>query len=299
MSDLLQENLQHWSLMVGRLRDNQNFFNSILPADFMRFAIAYYKNNTAGKNIVERFKELAFTPQIPVIELKKKTIYCDEITNYPELKEIDLLVFASTHKSEKGNPSLSLHAPGNFRSNDLGGKPGKVSMASSFALKYLFEKLNKNAEKARLNENYEITLEVTHHGPSINIPCIFIEIGSSELQWKDKEAAKVLAKTILSLQDFKPDEKWVPCIGIGGPHYCPNFNKIQLKTDYAISHIIAQYNLPVTETIIKEAEMKTKEQIKSVLIDWKGCGRSEERQNLISLLEKLGLKYKRTSDIEK
>jgi len=39
----------------------------------MRFAVAYYKNNIAGKNIVDRLKEIAFTPQIPIIELKKLT----------------------------------------------------------------------------------------------------------------------------------------------------------------------------------------------------------------------------------
>ena len=48
-----------------------------------------------------------------------------------------------------------------------------------------------------------------------------------------------------------------------------------------------------------KAEEKTKEQIKLALVDWKGCGKSEERQSLIKLLEKLNLKYKRTSEIDK
>ena len=45
--------------------------------------------------------------------------------------------------------------------------------------------------------------------------------------------------------------------------------------------------------------MLTLEQIKEVLIDWKGCGNSESRQNIMNILEKSGLKHKRTDKVEK
>jgi D-aminoacyl-tRNA deacylase len=271
----------------------------------MRFAIVYSKLNSAGINIVERLRELAFTPQFPIIELKKETIYSDDITEkkYPELRNIDFIIFASTHRSEKGNPSLSLHAPGNFRNADLGGKPGKICKTSAYVLKYLFQELNKNYEEGKkyLSQEYQVTLEVTHHGPLIDIPCCFIELGSTEKQWRDLDAAKIIAKTILSLQDYSnnPIDNWKAVIGIGGPHYAPNFNKIQLNTNYAIGHIIPEYALPLTEPMLKEAEVKTIEQIKEVLIDWKGSGNSESRQNIISLIEKHGLSHKRTEKVEK
>lgn len=264
----------------------------------MRFAIAYARENIAGKNIVDEFKKLAFAPQIPIIELKKETIYSNDIDSkkYPELGNIDFLVFASTHKSEKGNPSLSVHAPGNWRSADLGGFPGKICKTSAFILKYLFQELNKQAKEANL-EGYEITLEVTHHGPLINIPCCFVELGSTEKQWSEKIPAKILAKTILSLQDYKINKDWISTIGIGGPHYAPVFNKIQLNSNYALGHIIPQYALPLTQTILNEAEQKTTEQVQIALIDWKGCGKSEERQKTINLLNQSGLSYKRTNHI--
>jgi len=270
----------------------------------MRFAIAYGKDNIAGTNIVKQFKELAYAPQIPIIELKKDSIYADDLSakNYPELKQVDLIVFASTHRSEKGDPSLSLHAPGNWRSADLGGKQGKVSMTSAFVLKYLFQQLNKIADENKKDiKDYYVTLEVTHHGPSIDIPCIFIEVGSSETQWKDIVACKIIAKTILTLQNFNfvNTSLWIPAIGIGGPHYAPIFNQIQLNSEYALSHIIPQYSLPLTESMLSEAEQKTKEQVKQVLVDWKGCGNSEQRQDVIKVIENSGLKYKRTSDVEK
>jgi len=271
----------------------------------MRFAIAYSKLNSAGINIVEQFKQLAYAPQIPIIELKKETIFSEDISEkkYPELRNIDFLIFASTHKSEKGNPSLSLHAPGNWRNADLGGQSGKICKTSAFVLKYLFQELNKNYKdnKEKLTEEYSVTLEVTHHGPLIDLPCCFIELGSQEKQWQDKEAAKIIAKTILSLQNYPntPIDNWVAIIGIGGPHYAPNFNKIQLNSNYAISHIIPEYSLPLTEPMLKEAEQKTLENIKEVLIDWKGCGNSESRQNVLNIIEKHGLKYKRTDKVER
>ena len=266
----------------------------------MRFAIAYSKLDKAGVNIVEQLKKLSFLPQIPIIELKKETIYSDDLSEkkFPELRNIDFIVFASRHKSKKGNPSLSLHAPGNWRGADYGGKEGKICKTSAFVLKYLFQELNKNAQEQKL-EDYGVTLEVTHHGPLIEKPCCFIELGSSEKQWPEKEPAKVLAKTILSLQNYKPSTSWIPALGIGGKHYCPNFNKIQLNSEYAISHIIPEYALPLTGSMLKEAEQKTIEHVKEIIVDWKSCGKSEERQKLLEIIKKFGIEMKRTSEIEK
>jgi D-aminoacyl-tRNA deacylase len=266
----------------------------------MRFAIAYCKNNIAGKNIVEEFKKIAYAPDIPIIELKKETIYSDEISekHYPKLKNIDFIVFASTHKSEKKFPSLCLHAPGNWRNADLGGNPGKICKTSAFVIKYLFQELNKLAEP--IKSKYSVTLEVTHHGPLIEIPCCFIEVGSSVVEWNDLTACKIIAKTILTLQDYPNThiDDWKAAVGIGGPHYAPNFNKIQLNSEYATSHIIPNYVFPITEAMLKEAEEKTLETINEIIIDWKAFN-SVDRQKTLDLLKQMGFKYKRTSEIEK
>jgi len=269
----------------------------------MRFAVIYSSKNIAGTNIVEQLRKISYLPQIPIIKEKnKQIIFLEKLDEkkYPQLEDIDFLVIASTHKSEKGNPSLCLHAPGNWRGADLGGEQGRVCIANCFVLKYLFQQLEENAKQNNeIYERYNVTLEVTHHGPLTNIPCCFIEVGSSEEQWKDVKAAEVVAKTILSLQDFNIKSKkqeWVPAIGLGGPHYAPVFSKVQLNSKYAIGHIIPQYSLPLTESMLQEAEQKTQEQVKDVIVDWKGCGKSEERAKALEIIEKLGLKYKRTSE---
>ncbi len=256
----------------------------------MRFAIVYSLKDPAGINIVERIKEAGFLPQVPIIDLRKETIYSDNLEKHPWINNADFVVFASKHRSEKGNPSLSLHAPGNWRGADFGGKESHAAPTSAFVLKYLFQQLNKNHQNSGLKD-YQVTLEVTHHGPTIRKPCCFIELGSSESQWGDKEAAKIIAKTIIDLQNYEKNDKWIPCLAIGGLHYMQSFNKIQLNSNYAIGHAIPKYCFPVTIPMLKEAVIKTQEDFDTVLLDWKGLG--EYKQEILDSLERAGLKYER------
>jgi len=269
----------------------------------MNFTILYSKKDIAGINIAEELKKY-YLPQIPVIELEKDSIFSEGIDKDERLKNTNFIIFATRHKSKKGGRTLSIHAPGNWRSADFGGKPGKICSTSALVIKFLFQRLNENAEKA--GSDYPATLECTHHGPLIEKPCCFIELGSSEEQWKDKKTAAIIAKTISDLQNF---EEWKEenkkqikiAVGIGGRHYCLNFNKIQMSqtSNIAISHIIPEYCLPLNESMLKEAIEKTKEQIDMFLLDWKGCGKSEERQKVVELLDKLRIEYIRTEKVEK
>ena len=145
-----------------------------------------------------------------------------------------------------------------------------------------------------------MTLECTHHGPLINKPCIFIEIGSTETEFTDRQAGFVIAKTIKDIiQEFKENPYNEVAIGIGGPHYCPNFNKLQLNSNVALSHIIPQYAFPLTEEMIKQAIDKTEEEVDFVLLDYKGLGNAEQRKQVLEILDKLYIQYKKTSEVEK
>ena len=157
--------------------------------------------------------------------------------------------------------------------------------------KQIFERMIKNAEKYHLRD-YDITMEATHHGPLIDKPCIFVEIGSTENEWRDNKAGFVIAKTISEIiEEFKPNPYNEIAVAIGGPHYCPNFNKIQLRSNVAISHVIPQYAFPFTEEMITEAVHKTEEELDFVLLDWKGLGKWKNK--VIKLLEDYGIKYER------
>jgi len=259
----------------------------------MNFIIISSKQDTAGKNIFNKLKEY---PELNCHLIEEDSIYAENIDK--KFPAGNFFIFATKHKSQEARKTFSIHAPGNFKKAELGGQDSKICFTSSLFLKHLFQVLNQEAK----NSDYEVTMEVTHHGPYLNKPCCFIEIGTTEKQWKDEEAGKIIARTIKkainSFESNKEKEKWKAAIGIGSPHYCPNFNKIQLNSEYAISHIIPSYVFPITLETLKEAIEKTQEKVEIAILDWKGM-KGEERQETIKLLNQLNLPYKKTSDIEK
>ena len=259
----------------------------------MKFLIISSKEDKAGVSIHNLIKKEY--PALESVLIDKETIFADSLDG--DYSEFDFFIFATRHQSQQHRKTFSLHAPGNWGKADYGGQAGKVCNTSSFFLKYVFQILN---QEAKQKADFEVTLEVTHHGPAIKTPCIFIEIGTTIEEWQDKSAAEVICKTIKkSIALFEKEiktRKWESSIAIGGPHYCPAFNKIQLDSGYAISHIIPQYIFPITEETIKEAILKTKEQTKIVIIDWKGL-KSEEKKFTIEICEKIGLKVVKNSEI--
>lgn len=275
---------------------------------YSKYLIIASKNDAAGIAITTNLSQFRKNPVLSSMNrdssgfdfyLVDGEIIQTENLNLEKINKYDFIIFASKHESAKEEKSLSIHAPGNWRKAEMGGEEEKICPSSALFQKNLFENLKANAKKFKLEE-YKITLECTHHGPLISKPCVFIEIGSTEKEWADRRAAFVISKTIAeTLEEFKENSYREIAIGIGGPHYCPNFNKIQLNSNVALSHVIPQYSLPLTENMVRESIAKTQEEIDFFLLDWKGLGNSEQRQQVIDILDKLGAHYKRTSDIPK
>ena len=268
---------------------------------FKNYLIIASKSDKAGHNIVtELFQYIdEFKSKNIDFHLIEGSILNERNLDNHKISKYDFIIFASKHKSEKAEKTLSIHAPGNFRQVWGGGEAGKLSVSSALFNKHLFEVLNENVAKHEL-KNYNVTLEVTHHGPLINKPCVFIEIGSTEAEWRDRRAGFVIARTIKdAIETFKPNKYREVAIGIGGPHYAPSFNKIQLNSNIALSHIIPSYMQPIEENMIKESIEKTFEEVDFAIIDWKGLGKSEQRDKVIEILEKNYIQWKKTSNIRK
>lgn len=274
---------------------------------YKKYLIVASKNDRAGVNITTNLSQFRENPLMSSFGEKPNfdfylidTEIIDDAGIDPEkINKYDFIIFASRHESEKKQKSLSVHAPGNPRNADVGGVPQKMCKTSALFQKQLFEKLSSVAKEHELKD-YQITLECTHHGPLINKPCIFIEIGSTETEWSDRKAGFIVAKTISQIiRDFKENPYNEVAVGIGGPHYCPNFNKIQLNSNIALSHIIPQYVLPLTEEMIKEAIEKTEEEVDFVLLDWKGLGNADSREQILKILDDNYIQYKKTGDIGK
>ncbi len=274
---------------------------------YKNYLIIASKNDEAGINIttqLSQFKQnpvlssMGEKPHFDFYLINEEVIYTENL-DLEKLNKYDFIIFASKHKSEKNKKTLSIHAPGNWRNAEFGGENQKICKTSALFQKQLFEKLNANMEKFPIKK-YNLTLECTHHGPLIGKPCVFVEIGATETEWKDRKAAFVVAKAISeTMEQFKENPYNEIAVGVGGPHYCPNFNKIQLNSNVAISHIIPQYVLPLSEEMIKQALEKTDEEVDFALLDWKGLGNAEQRKQVLGVLDKLYIRYKKTSDVDK
>lgn len=275
---------------------------------FKKILIIASKKNPAAINITTQLSQFRKNPILAGMSsdpsfdfyLTEEEVLYNENLDMEKINKYDFIIFPCTHKSEKGEKSLSIHVPGCWRNANFGGEAGKVCPTSALFQKQIFEKLNENAKKFNLDKEFNITLECTHHGPLINKPCLFIEIGSTENEWKNRRVGFIIAKIISeTISEFRPNPYNEVAIGIGGPHYCPNFNKIQLNSNVAISHIIPQYVAPITEEMIKEAIAKTQEEVDFAILDWKGLGTSEQRKLVLDILDKLYIRYKKTSEIKK
>lgn len=273
-----------------------------------KYLIVASKQDPAGINITTQLSQYRENPLMSSMKnspgfdfyLIEDDVLHEENLDLQKINQYDFIIFASKHQSEKSEKTLSIHAPGNFREARAGGKSGKVSLNSALFNKHVFEILNEKAKELKLNEKYNITLEATHHGPLIETPCLFIEIGSTLEEWKDRKAGFVIAKTLREAIDtFEENPYREIAIGIGGPHYCPNFNKLQLTSNVALSHVIPGYSLPLTKEMINEVIDKTKEEVDFVVLDWKGLGPKESRDKVIEILEELYINYKKVSEIPK
>ncbi|UCD04083.1 MAG: D-tyrosyl-tRNA(Tyr) deacylase [Candidatus Woesearchaeota archaeon] len=250
-----------------------------------------------GKIILENydFKETSDKWEgSPIYKYKDiKLIKCNKDVlelDYLEDFDTEILVIASTHKAESGIHSLTCHTPGNWSKAEYGGKDKVVSVSHALCLRETLLELKKQQEAKKLD--FEVSLEVTHHGPSLDIPTMFVEVGSSEEQWNNMKACEAVAETIMKVLTRDP-EKVTVAVGFGGGHYANKFTKLLFKKEIAVGHICPKYATDaLDEEMILQAFSKTVPKPDLAVIDWKGL-KSEQRKNIIDTLEKNNIKWEK------
>ncbi|MDD1723614.1 MAG: D-tyrosyl-tRNA(Tyr) deacylase [Methanospirillum sp.] len=144
----------------------------------------------------------------------------------------------SRHASQQPRPVLTVHVTGNFGPADYGGTPGTLTPAVTPLMHALLRGLVKYAPPG-----YEVMYEATHHGPTrVPIPSCFVEIGSTEKEWHDREGAAAVAAAVLDavLTDL-PDV--IPLAGFGGTHYAQRQTEITKTTRGGFGHIMPSRDL--------------------------------------------------------
>lgn len=225
--------------------------------------------------------------EVKLILIREAPINAQSITDY---FDAELIVFMSRHSSLSGIPTLSVHTPGNLTEEaKFGGMPRKVSVSAPSMMRNVLREMVKIREEKNLS--YKVSYECTHHGPSLDTPTVFAELGSSPEQWKDLEAAESVARAVMN--GLQGSSTSVAALGIGGPHYNEKFTRIALETSVAFGHMIPKYAAPsVDDSMVRQCVERTKERVDLAFIDWKGV-RSEDRKRLISATDALGLKIEK------
>ena len=89
--------------------------------------------------------------------------------------------------------------------------------------------------------NYEVSYECTHHGPSLNVPTMFVELGSSPAQWSDLMAAEAVAHSAMTAIANFAAPTTSAVLGIGGTHYNQQFTLMALVGEATFGHMIPKY----------------------------------------------------------
>jgi|SRR3989344_446635 len=245
-----------------------------------KFIIVIPHKYTASKNILDNLKKLNIPKNAEIFETEEESIYNEDIDK--KIKG-DYYIFATRHQSQSKTPSLCVHAPGNFNDNSLGGKEKELNVSMPSFMKTALNFL----EKHKLS-GFEVEMEATHHGPYFEKPCLFIEIGSSEKEWKDEKAGEIIAKAILEIVNNK--NRFKSCIVLGGGHYNKVARKLMLNSEFAVGHICPKHSLEfLNEEMLKQMIKRNDDNIDFAVLDWKGMGK--EKNRVVSLLNEMNLRF--------
>lgn len=266
------------------------------------------KKDAASMNIAEQvlkhydFKGTAEAPRensirsteiagkdVKLVVLGHELTHAQNLTDlFPDPK---LIVFISRHSSVSGTPTLSVHTPGNLGEAKLGGVPRKVSVSPATAMRNALKTMMRLKEEMQLD--YEVSYECTHHGPSLDAPTMFTELGSSPKQWNDLAASQVVARAAMEAVSQFGKSPVKTMMGIGGPHYNRKFTRMALENEVAFGHMIPKYAISsLNLEILGQCVERTLEKVESVILDWKGI-RGEDKQPLVRMLVEIGVAFEK------
>jgi D-aminoacyl-tRNA deacylase len=192
------------------------------------------------------------------------------------IPQADVFIFLSKHKSDSSIPTLTCHFTGNFSTdNTNGGYPRQIAIAYPSLLKGYLKAITASRQKL---PGYEVIIEATHHGPtSIDKPVLFIELGSSEKQWKDANAAAVMCETLLRVLDNGFERCDKVGIALGGTHYPQKFNRLLLESNFGLAAVASKHNLEaIDREMLDQMAEKSTEKVTHVVLDSKGLGRRKD-----------------------
>ena len=202
-----------------------------------------------------------------------------------------VVVYLSRHSSQTGLKSLTVHPIGNFSHARYGGFFRQLVHCCPGTMTRALRRMHALAKEVQLP--HAVSFEVTHHGPYLNTPTFFIEIGSDEDAWGEREPAEVVARTVLEVE---PTGESQVVIGIGGGHYAPRHTDVALKKDVCYSHLVPTHAIPGMGTNILEQMLDYVCEARMVYFHRKAMSKDDLRR-LTSFFDDNGIKTVREKDL--
>lgn len=188
-----------------------------------------------------------------LVTLREHHLYVDDVDRkFADALAVtpDAVVVVSKHRSASGQDSLTAHAVGNWGAADFGGRPGALVPAAPGIMTDALRRIAAGAKGLP----YAVTYESTHHGPWLETPTFYVEVGTSAAAYADPRAAKVLAAAVLAAQDAGDPV----AIGVGGGHYMPRVTDVALARRVSFGHLVPSHALdPPDNAALERAIART------------------------------------------
>lgn len=201
------------------------------------------------------------------------------------------VVYLSRHSAKSGTKSLTTHPIGNFSHARYGGYFRQIVHGFPGAMTQALRIMDSLAREEGIP--HAVSFEVTHHGPYLNTPTFFVEIGSDEVAWEDVEPARIIARTVL---DLEPDGEGPVLIGVGGGHYAPRHTELALRKEVTYSHIIPSHVVPGLGELLLDDILDYVCEARLVYFHRKAM-RKEDIRRLTKYFEERGLEIVRERDL--
>lgn len=251
----------------------------------------HYRFEGASENFKENavYETIVSQKDVKLVTLNEESVNAQNLPNF--FDNLEMIIFISRHSSESGTPTLSVHTPGNLGEAQLGGLPRKISISPANAMRETLKTMMRLKQEMQLD--YEVSYECTHHGPSLDVPTMFAELGSSPKQWSDQKAAEAVAHATMEAISQSDKSRAKAVLGIGGPHYSEKFTRIALHEEMAFGHIIPKYAIPnIDAEILSQCVTRTLEKVECAVLDWKGI-KGEHKANLVQMLQETSVQFQK------
>ena len=263
---------------------------SVNMAEYLRRNGDWEDAGTDGSNTyLRRGDDVMMT--IPGLHITSESL--DEAAKAFGMK-VDEVVFMSRHKAASAIPTLTVHPIGNYKAAEFGGRPETLVRSSPASMSQALRLISRYND----TDIFKVSFEVTHHGPYLEVPTYFIEIGSDMTHWPDKHAAEILGRV---LEDVHPEKDNLKAIGVGGGHYAPRFTEMVLGYRIDIGHMVPGYQLEGMddETVVRYIRQASEATggTKCVYLHKKSFKKSEQRR-MEELISSAGFEIVSSKDLD-